>query len=203
MLEKTLAYAATNECKGVYINDKGRFVDGTVAESDVNALREEIIRKLESLRAPSGERVFAEVWRKEDLYWGEHLRQAPDIVLEPNLFVSFLLRSVEPFDPTPVNYHSPDGVFLAWGADIARNTTLAKAQITDLVPTILHLMDLPIPEDVDGQVLRQALRADSEPAKRATHYRAGTGSEAPERGYTQDEDADVVEQRLRDLGYLT
>jgi predicted AlkP superfamily phosphohydrolase/phosphomutase len=201
-LEQSVAYAATNECKGVYINDSERFVDGVVDPQDAISLREEIIEKLERLRDPAGREVFARVWRKEDLYWGEHLRSAPDILLESHLFVSFLLRSVEPFEPGTENYHSPEGVFLAWGPDITAAAPINNARITDLAPTILHVMDLPVPEDMDGSVLRRAFKPDSEPATRPVRFQEGTGSQIIERAGDSEEDEEVVRQRLRDLGYL-
>jgi len=201
-LSQSVAYAATNECKGVYINDRERFVDGTVEQDRVGALREEIIAKLERLTDPAtGQAAFAKVWRKEELYWGEHLSHAPDIVLEPNIFVSFLLRSAEPFEHTAVNYHNRDGIFLAWGPDIAGDTLVSGAEITDLAPTILHMMGLPVPEDMDGEVLRRVLKPDSEPAERAVRFREGTGALSPGGEEQSPEDEQMVKDRLRALGY--
>jgi predicted AlkP superfamily phosphohydrolase/phosphomutase len=201
-LSQSVAYAATNECKGIYINDQTRFVDGIVAPSDVPSLREEIIAKLEALADPVTKRpVFTCVWRKEDLYHGPHLRHAPDIILEPNIFVSFLLRSVEPFENTPVNYHARQGIFLAWGPDIANGTVVSTIEIADLAPTILHAMGFPIPEDMDGEVLFQALKPGSEPAERTIRFCEGTGAQRPGGEKQSQEDEQMVKDRLRALGY--
>lgn len=201
-LSRSVAYAATNECKGVYINDSVRFRDGIVDPQDIAALREEIIVKLEALTDPTtGQDAFARVWRKEELYDGGHLRFAPDIVLEPNVFVSFLLRSAEPFESTMVNYHSREGIFLAWGADIAEGVTLDNAKIEDLAPTILHLMGLPVPEDVDGRVLLEILEPGSEPADRPVRFREGTGPDTFTPDGEVDKDEETVRDRLRALGY--
>jgi predicted AlkP superfamily phosphohydrolase/phosphomutase len=201
-LSQSVAYAATNECKGVYVNDEGRFEDGVVDEEKLHALREEIIVKLKSLIDPfNGQPVFNKVWRKEELYHGAYLRYAPDIILEPNVFVSFLLRSVEPFEETAVNYHSRDGIFLAWGPDINRGAVVNDAEIVDLTPTILHLMDLPVPEDVDGNVLREIFRPGSDPHERLLRFRQGTGVKTVTSGQQLDEDERAVRDRLRALGY--
>jgi predicted AlkP superfamily phosphohydrolase/phosphomutase len=201
-LKQSVAYAATNECKGVYINDNRRFVDGIVDPKDVDSLREEIIEKLEHLRTLNGQKVFSKVWRKENLYWGAHVQYAPDIILESNLFVSFLLRSVDPFESGTENYHSPEGVFLAWGPDVTDSTSLEGAEIIDLAPTILHMMGLCIPKDMDGKVLHEAFDPDSTVAKRAVCFQDGTGSKVRKRSSRAEEDKALVEQRLRDLGYL-
>jgi predicted AlkP superfamily phosphohydrolase/phosphomutase len=201
-LKQSVAYAATNECKGVYINDNRRFVDGIVDPKDVDSLREEIIEKLERLRTPNGQKVFSKVWRKENLYWGAHVQHAPDIILESNLFVSFLLRSVDPFEPGTENYHSPEGVFLAWGPDVTDSTSFEGAEIIDLAPTILHMMGLCIPKDMDGKVLHEVFNPDSTIAKQAICFQDGTGSKVRKRPSRAEEDEALVEQRLRDLGYL-
>lgn len=201
-LSQSVAYAATNECKGIYINDIMRFEDGTVAQGEVHTLREEIIDKLEALVDPITERpVFAKVWRKEDLYHGAYLRHAPDIVLEPNVFVSFLLRSVEPFEGTAVNYHSRDGIFLAWGPDVTSDTVVSDAEIVDLAPTILHLMNQPVPEDVDGNVLLEIFKSGSDPHDRPVRTREGTGSSTSTLDRQPDADEQAVRERLRALGY--
>lgn len=201
-LAQSMAYAATNECKGIYINDKERFEHGVVGEEEVCALREEIIAKLTRLVDPvTKQPVFSRVWRKEDLYQGLHLDRAPDIVLEPNIFVSFLLRSVEPFENTAVNYHTRDGILLAWGPDIADNTAVEFTEITDLAPTILHMMKFPIPEDMDGNVLHSAFKTGSDPAERSPCLREGTGSQPPGSEGLSKRDEQVVKDRLRALGY--
>jgi arylsulfatase A-like enzyme len=67
----------------------------------------------------------------------------------------------------------------------------------DLAPTILHLMDLPVPDDMDGRVLTDLLTS-----KRDIRYeqtitvRVETETDLP-----ADEAAEV-EERLRALGYL-
>lgn len=201
-LSHSVAYAATNECKGIYINDRRRFVDGIVAPSDVAPLREEIIAKLEALSDPAtGQPVFSRVWRKEALYHGPHLDHAPDVVLEPNIFVSFLLRSAEAFEATPVNYHTRDGIFLAWGPDVAAGTVLSDPEIVDLAPTMLHLMGLPIPGDMDGTVLQTLLKPGAEPAARPVRFCDPTGSQPPEARDRTGEDEQIVKDRLRALGY--
>jgi predicted AlkP superfamily phosphohydrolase/phosphomutase len=201
-LSKSVAYAATNECKGIYINNRRRFVDGIVDETEVASLREEIITKLEVLVDPfTKQPVFDKVWQKEELYHGSHLKVAPDIIVEPNVFVSFLLRSIEAFENTPVNYHTRNGIFLAWGPDVIEGENLENAKIVDLAPTILHMMGFSIPEDMDGHVLQSIFKPDSTPAQRAISFREGTGSQPPKTKKDSLDSEQRVKDRLRSLGY--
>jgi arylsulfatase A-like enzyme len=87
------------------------------------------------------------------------------------------------------------------GADIKEDNEIEGAHITDITPTLLHLLGEPIPADMDGKVLFEAFdggikatresRCESgEPAMRDSDY-----------NYTEEERR-AVEGRLRDLGYM-
>ena len=46
--------------------------------------------------------------------------------------------------------NGPDGFLIAYGASVARNRTLPRGSVVDLVPTMLYFMGLPIGRDMDG-----------------------------------------------------
>jgi predicted AlkP superfamily phosphohydrolase/phosphomutase len=201
-LASSLAYAATNECKGVYINDTGRFRDGVVSEDEVANLRDEIIAKLEAVTDPlTGAKPIERVWRKEDIYVGPELGLAPDIVLEPSHFVSYLLRTQDPFESTTVNYHDRNGILIGWGPDLAQHKDLDRAHIADLAPTILHLLNQAVPRDMDGKVLTEALRPGTPVAARTIRYREPTGALGPLTHRDVSQDVETLRDRLRGLGY--
>ena len=56
--------------------------------------------------------------------------------------------------------HRREGVFIASGPHIRRGQSISGARIVDLAPTILHLMGLPAPDDMDGRVLEEALTGE-------------------------------------------
>ncbi|MBS7270442.1 MAG: hypothetical protein KIH10_16595, partial [Candidatus Freyarchaeota archaeon] len=47
---------------------------------------------------------------------------------------------------------------------------IGDVKIYDLAPTILHMFNVPVPRDMDGRVLTEIFREDSEPAKRQVLY---------------------------------
>jgi hypothetical protein len=70
-----------------------------------------------------------------------------------------------------------------------------------MAPTILHLMGQPVPEDMDGRVLEDLF----EPAFiEQNPVRAGGAAEAEGRQEAQysAEEAAIVEERLKALGYI-
>jgi arylsulfatase A-like enzyme len=81
---------------------------------------------------------------------------------------------------------------------------LADVNIVDIAPTILHMIGCRIPKNVDGKVLLNMFRKDSEPAKRNVQFekrekKLKTTRRARE--VTRDEEEKILE-RLRELGYI-
>ena len=93
-----------------------------------------------------------------------------------------------------------EGLFLAWGPDFSPQGRLDGTRIIDLAPTILHLMGLPVPEDVDGRALTKLLSPGSEAAQRPVEFRAAEGQIA-ESTYAAGEEKEIAD-RLAALGYL-
>jgi hypothetical protein len=100
-----------------------------------------------------------------------------------------------------------DGMFIASGGPFRRNVALAGARILDIAPTVLHVLGLPVAEDLDGRILTEALEPawlEAHPPRYVASYpdapvlldldawRSGTGSPV---------DASMREQ-LRALGYI-
>lgn len=60
---------------------------------------------------------------------------------------------------------APDGVILLYGQGIAAGGRIDGAFLVDVVPTLLYALGLPVANDLDGRVLRQAF----DPAHLASH----------------------------------
>lgn len=66
----------------IYIHCKDRFARGCIAEGEYESLRKMLREELLSLNH-SGNRVIQEIYRKEDIYSGSCLADAPDLVIQP------------------------------------------------------------------------------------------------------------------------
>jgi predicted AlkP superfamily phosphohydrolase/phosphomutase len=81
---RTRAYSLGNVGQ-IYLNVQGREPAGIVERgAEYEATRDEIIARLRALRDPqSGESIMTEIYRREELYDGPYLDEAPDIVILP------------------------------------------------------------------------------------------------------------------------
>ena len=192
----------------VHINLRGREPQGIVEPGeDYERTRDQVIADLRALRVsmPDGAPLVEHIWKKEEIYHGAHLAEAPDVLFLPHnletiAFGDFEFGSNKIVEPSygVSSSHRMNGIFIASGAGVEPAGEFRGAQLIDLAPTILHLMGLPVPTDMDGRVLTEAL-ADA----RAVEY-GGTseGGAAASEGYSEEEEREVIE-RLSDLGYIS
>ena len=193
--ERSDAFQIYFNSLGVHLNRAGREPSGTLSESAYEALRDELIEELGEVRDPDGELVFDDVRRKEAVYDGPHLEDAPDLLLYPRDYRYDVSGSiVGPFRRNEHQNHRPDGILVAAGPGLAGDEgTLDRASILDVAPTLASLLDIPLDSDRDGSVL---------PVRRAS------SEETPWRSLVDidygraDGAGSDVEERLADLGYM-
>jgi predicted AlkP superfamily phosphohydrolase/phosphomutase len=206
-----------NTLPAIWLNMRGREPMGTVEPgANYERLRDEILSRLAEWWNPeTGEPVVARAWRREELYHGPATEGAPDIVLEPALdrgyAYTFLSSGGQLGDPirtlAPSEWlgakggsmngsHRAEGVLVLAGAGVRGGTRLAAPHMTDVAPTLLHLLDVPLPANLDGRVLTEALASDGPVRFGPTE----AGMEAPPSPYSARQAA-MVGRRLQGLGY--
>jgi predicted AlkP superfamily phosphohydrolase/phosphomutase len=138
-----------------YVNLEGREPRGTVPREEYESVRDELEAELEALEGPDGRKVADRVVTREAAFRGAHDDIAPDLVVVPNH--GFDLKSGfkggdEVFDVGPRNgMHSFDNACLFVDDDSAR---IADADLYDIAPTLLDLMDLEVDRgEFDGASL--------------------------------------------------
>jgi len=200
----------------IYINTKGSRPRGAVEPgAEYQAVRDKIIEQALGLRDPaSGDAVIRAAYKREELYHGARLSNAPDIILhtDRSKYVSFGhadFGSNQLVEPSigQTGHHTMDGIVILRGAGIPAGTQITGANIIDIAPTVLALMSLPIPSEMDGKVLfgvetRASGQGDrprnSPPAGETRASGQGSGDENP---YSEEDEEQVME-RLRQLGYV-
>lgn len=200
---------------GIRINVKGREAQGIVNPgAEYESLRQELRKQLLEIKDPtSGRPVISRVWFAEEIYHGKCLQWAPDIVFEPSSDPCYTFAIGQLSSPCLkrkiVDYtgnHRTEGIFLAYGPDVKPNANGPGVQIVDLCPTILYQLGLPVPDDIDGRIIKEAF-VGAAPGRAVEATATGTTSAVPPSSvsisgpYTHEEER-ALRQRLKDLGYL-
>ncbi len=152
----------------VYLNLQGREPEGIVQPgAEEQRVRQKVIDGLHQLRDPDdGLPIVDRVYRKEEIYWGQCLRKAPDLLVRMRDY-AYMTRGAAEFSwtdsivsPPLINHsgnHRLQGIFIARGAPFMAGKRIEGAHIMDVAPTALHLMGMGIPEAMDGKVLDTSL----------------------------------------------
>jgi len=154
---KTVAFAS-GVTGAITINLKGRQPQGIVKKEEYEEIREQLIEVLLKFR-DDGNKIVKNVYKREEIYHGPYLDKAPDLVAVPAEYYEFFGMHGFTFDkiviPTFGNSgsHRPYGIFMAYGKDVAKGKKIKGANIIDVAPTILNVMGLPIPKEMDGKII--------------------------------------------------
>lgn len=198
--------------EGIMINVAGRQPEGCVQPGEeYEAIRTHILEEMRSLRDPkTGEPIVLEAYRREELYHGERLETAPDLILvtqdqyKGGTSIDELISAV-PLDVISKlsGVHRMNGIILAQGPHIRRNARIEGAGIIDVAPTVMYALGMPIPTDMDGKPLAGLFEE--------THMQQSEASYTDERkyedvasddyGYSEEEE-ESVRLKLEALGYL-
>lgn len=204
---RTRAYSVGN-LGPIYVNVRGREPEGIVSPGlEYEALQEELSAALKSTRDPStGQPVIGQVYRRQEMYGGSHLDNAPDLVywardarrMGYGLFKFPTNRWISPSDRS--GNHRMEGIVLLHGPGVRAGHALPQAEIVDLTPTILSVLGVPVPGDMDGEVLRDAFVTAPQARVEAAHP-PQTEPEAAEVVLSEQEEEEIM-ARLRGLGYV-
>jgi len=220
---RTLAFSIGNFGQ-IYINTKDARPQGIVEPgAEYEAVRDKIIRQALALRDPeSGEAASPEAaspdaaspdaviraaYKREELYHGRRLNHAPDIILhtDRSKYVSFGhadFGSNKLIEPSigQTGHHTMEGIVILRGAGIPAGTRVEGANIMDIAPTVLALMGLDVPGEMDGKVLfGSEIRKQVD---RETREKGAIPITPTDENPYSEEDEDQVMERLRELGYV-
>lgn len=201
----------------LYFNLRGREGKGVLSTQGRSDLAAEIKAKLLQVKEPeTGRPLFKNIFLSEELYRGPACKEAPDLILDA-YGSRWNIRTRQPGarrgrQPQPFfitsdrqsdfGWHSREGIFIFCGSAFQTNSSGQRAVIMDVPSTLLHLYNVPVPEDWDGRVLRDLLSPHlGEEALCRQSGDTELEGDLQRNGYANDEGA-VLADHLRALGYL-
>ncbi len=205
----------------IWINLKGVRPNGIVEMgAEYDALIRQVSEALYGLKDPiTGKPVIRKVYRREELYTGSKVDQAPDLTLAWWEDKSYMTKPSSPEDRNePVvtvkksldgtgsewsGTHTMEGIALFWGHPFGEGRQLDGVDINDIAPTLLHLFNLPVPDDMDGRVLSEVFTARDGGPRPVRYQTVGSSdSRGDDEGTYSDEESRKIQERLQSLGYL-
>jgi predicted AlkP superfamily phosphohydrolase/phosphomutase len=167
---RTTAYSRGKE-GSIFINLAGREPNGIVTAADYSQVIDRIAAQLGQLMDPgTGKPAVTKVYKRDELYPGCTNPGAPDLTVEwvNSMYMPMEAnrRSDQVFGPRwranmkwPTSgSHRRKGIFFAQGPGIDAGYRVNDAQVLDLFPTWLRMLDIPVPGDLPGAVLEFCCR---------------------------------------------
>ena len=197
----------------IWLNVAGRDDRGVVAAEDYDGVCAELTDRLLAWRDPfSPGSVVRRVWRRDELYSGDCIDNAPDLTLEleePGGYSYMCLPSLGTDGPALEKLrddalrggkltgmsgsHRRPGVFMLRGAGV-RAGRYRGAQMADMTPTLLSLLGFDVAGRFDGRVL--------DCVKAAGGRELGQSLKSGGESYYDEREEAALEERLSQLGYL-
>jgi predicted AlkP superfamily phosphohydrolase/phosphomutase len=193
----------------VHINLQGREMHGVVEPGEeYDRVRKDIVERLRHLRDPeTGQKIEGDIFLREEIYHGEHLDYAPDIVFLTKgtylagTFVGFTSNKPVVDNQAWSGNHRINGIFLARGEGIEKGKRIEGAKIIDIAPTVLYLMGEKIPFSMDGKVLDRIFSPKFLESNPKEFYHSSLERGQKDTSFTLEDEDDIV-KRLKGLGYL-
>jgi predicted AlkP superfamily phosphohydrolase/phosphomutase len=195
----TTAWAAGGYYARIFLNVKGREPSGLIYPSDYETVRNTLAEKIMEITDPDGNQIPTQVFKPEDIYQSVN-NIPPDLIV---YFGDLLWRSIgsvghnavhtleNDIGPDDAN-HAQHGIFIL--NDHAHRGHLQHLDIRDVAPTVLALMDIPVPSDMQGH---SVIETGSEGQSDQTEP-----FESPTDDVYTAEEKVTLEDRLKSLGYL-
>ncbi len=211
--QNTKAYATSY---ALNINLKNREPNGIVKPGTeykdiVMFIKEELLK----LKDPeTGKQVIEKVAEKNELYSGPYLEDASDLFpffkdpkysIGKDPFSKNLFRKLMTNERLSGHHTSfPNGICIMKGPKIS-NVKLKDANILDIMPTALYLMGEPVPENLDGRVLTEAIcqeYLESHPVATSKCTESDITNNSIKKEELTAEEEEAIKKRLGELGYL-
>lgn len=140
------------------------FLNQNLDEDEREQTIDEVKQLFYSVEDPeTGEQIIEEIRTKEEMYDGDNLDSAPDLLflsknLEymPGRHFEFGSRKIVKSSPLRTGHHKMEGIFFVEGPGIKQGEKIETRSIMDVAPTVLHMLGIPVPEDMDGEPVEEA-----------------------------------------------
>lgn len=187
----------------ININLAGRNDQGIVSREDYDEVCNRIIEDLSRWTDARGNPVVERVARRDETYSGPFIERASDMYIYWDATASLgdPPREVQARKFWWSGDHRLDGILISKGPGIRRGAIVNSPLVYDLLPTLMYAAGLPVPAGLDGKVIHE-LCTDEFVATHPPRADSAAQSLASESKSLTDAEEQMIEEKLRSLGYL-
>ena len=182
------------------------------SNESVEELLNRITEYLYSVVDENKERIVEKVFSSDEIYKGEHLDDAPDlfVVCREGFESGAWSKGLEKIvlnevgttkTGTHIGLKARRGMLSVSGEGI-REGNVFEARIYDVVPTVLHLLGVAVPSNLDGSVITSTFDEDSSFKRRVVTFDDEDSKTDDKDFELSDEDQKDILERLKNLGYV-
>jgi predicted AlkP superfamily phosphohydrolase/phosphomutase len=160
--ENTTAWGWGGYYARIFLNVKGRESSGQVTKEDYESVRDRLGDKIKQIRGPDGSTMNTLVYKPETMYRNT-LGDTPDLMV---YFDDLYWRSAGTVGHNTIylsendtgpddSVHSLEGAFILYDPKSKFRGRIKDLSIYDVAPTILNLLGIPVPQDMQGKPLAE------------------------------------------------
>jgi predicted AlkP superfamily phosphohydrolase/phosphomutase len=154
----TLAWGSGGYYARLFLNVKGREPDGVIDPADYEKVRDELAARIEAITDADGNSIGSIAHKPEEIYRRVN-NIAPDLIVYfgdlnwrsvGSLGVDAIHTFTNDTGPDDAN-HAQEGLYIYYGPGTHGQGRGPKQHLMDVAPTVLELMDVPVPGDMQGR----------------------------------------------------
>jgi predicted AlkP superfamily phosphohydrolase/phosphomutase len=156
--DRTLAWGSGGYYARLFLNVKGREPDGVIDPAVYERVRDGLADRIAAITDPEGNNIGSVAYRPEEIYQ-EVNNIAPDLIvyfgnLNWRSVGSLGLNTIHTFKndigPDDAN-HAQEGLYICYNPKSREQGHGPTRHLMDVAPTVLDLMGIPIPDDMQGR----------------------------------------------------
>lgn len=206
---RTRAYAS-GSIGQITLNLQGREPQGIVQAEDADEVLQQLSRELAEIRHPeTGQPLVNQITCRDDVFHGPHLENGADLMftidnyrISPSRKLGLekdSLLGVSEYEDS--GSHRMNGILVLAGPAAAQTRERCQGSVYDVLPTILALSHVPVPDNLDGEPLYRML--STETIRSVNIIQTDTSNALRfEKPDLDERELAVLEDRLQSLGYL-
>jgi predicted AlkP superfamily phosphohydrolase/phosphomutase len=155
---KTRAWGSGGYYARLFLNVKGREPEGVIDPADYEAVRDELAARIAAITDPQGNNIGSVAYKPQQIY-REVNNIAPDLIvyfgnLSWRSVGSLGLNRIYTFEndtgPDDAN-HAQEGLYIYQAPRAQAQGRGPRCHLMDVAPTILELLEVPVPVDMQGR----------------------------------------------------